>query len=75
MFQSSFRRLQALIALADDLLGDPEPAAPAPHPHPHRRTVRIDRPRRAGAVPPRPTHCISPVARARPDQPRRDRVS
>jgi hypothetical protein len=30
-------------------------------PHPHRRPLRWDRPRRAGTVPARPAHCLSPI--------------
>jgi hypothetical protein len=57
MFQSSRKRLRALLSLADDLLGDP----PASEPHPHRRPVRIARERRGGSVAPRAMHCLSPV--------------
>jgi hypothetical protein len=58
MFQSSARRLRALLSLADDVLGDPlEPAAP----HPHRRPLRLEHERRPGSVPPRPARCLSPV--------------
>jgi hypothetical protein len=58
MFQSSARRLRALLSLADDVLGDP--LAPET-PHPHRRPLRFEYERRPGAVPPRPAHCLSPV--------------
>ena len=59
MFQSSSRRLRALRSLAEDFLGDAEPA-PAP-PHPHRRPVRITVQRRLGSVPAAPAQCLSPV--------------
>ena len=58
MFQSSVKRLKALLSLADDLLGDPEPA---PAPHPHRRPARVRIERRTGSVPARPAHCLCPV--------------
>jgi hypothetical protein len=58
MFQSSRRRLRALLSLAEDVLGDPlEPEMP----HPHRRPLRFHHERRPGSVPPRPAHCLSPV--------------
>ncbi|MGB9184955.1 MAG: hypothetical protein WCB67_12900 [Solirubrobacteraceae bacterium] len=60
MFQSSAKRLRALLSLADDILGDPEPEAP----HPHRRPVRVRYERRPGAVAAPPAHCLCPV---RPD--------
>jgi hypothetical protein len=69
MFQSSKRRLRALLTLTDDVLGDPVPPAP----HPHRRPVRIERSRRTGAVSPRLMHCLSPV-RPAAETARRDRV-
>jgi len=58
MFQSSTRRLRALLSLADDLLGDPAQAEP---PHPHRRPLRFSPERRRGSVAPRPAHCLCPV--------------
>jgi len=70
MFQSSVKRLRALLTLTDDLLGDP----PAPETHPHRRPVRIERERRPGAVSPRAMHCLCPVRPASGDA-SRDRVS
>jgi hypothetical protein len=57
MFQSSGKRLRALLTLTADLLGDP----PSPAPHPHRRPVRLERRRREGMVSPRAMHCLSPV--------------
>jgi hypothetical protein len=57
MFQSSVKRLRALLTLTDDLLGDP----PASVPHPHRRPARIERERRAGSVAPRAMHCLCPL--------------
>jgi len=59
MFLSPARRLRALLNLADDFLGDPEPAL-AP-PHPHRRPVQITYRRRPGSVLAAPAHCLSPV--------------
>jgi len=58
MFQSSARRLRALLSLVDDVLGDP-PEAEAPHPH--RRPLRFQPERRRGSVAPGPAHCLSPV--------------
>jgi hypothetical protein len=58
MFQSSVKRLKALLSLADDLLGDPEPIAA---PHPHRRPVSVTIERRGGSVAARPAHCLCPV--------------
>ncbi|MGO9954626.1 MAG: hypothetical protein ACLP50_01360 [Solirubrobacteraceae bacterium] len=69
MFQASVRRLKALLSLADDLLGDPEPVAR----HPHRRPLRLEHERRPGTVPPPPAHCLSPV-RGHSDGRRLDRV-
>ncbi|MCA1657471.1 MAG: hypothetical protein LC713_07170 [Actinobacteria bacterium] len=57
MFQSSVKRLRALLTHTHDLLGDP----PASVPHPHRRPARIERERRAGSVARRAMHCLSPV--------------
>lgn len=72
MFHRPAHRFKALLSLVDDVLGDPEPELV---PHPHRRPVSIERRRRAGSVPARPAHCLSPVTR--PAEPRagRDRVS
>jgi hypothetical protein len=70
MFQSSVKRLRALLTLTEDLLGDPL----LPEPHPHRRPVRLQRERRGGSVAPRAMHCLSPVRPASGDV-RRDRVS
>jgi hypothetical protein len=70
MFLRSVKRFRALMTLVDDVLGDPEPPAV---PHPHRRAVRIDLRRRAGSVPPRPAHCLSPVRPSR-ESPGRDRI-
>jgi hypothetical protein len=58
MFQASKSRLRAWLERFDDILGDPPEAAP---PHPHRVPLRWERDRRAGTVPARPAHCISPV--------------
>jgi hypothetical protein len=72
MFQSSLRRLRALITLAEDVLGDPEPELT---PHPHARRVRLQpRPRRPGAVPARPAVCVSPIVRPARRAPGRERV-
>jgi hypothetical protein len=70
MFQSSAKRLRALLSLADDILGDPEPEIP----HPHRRPLRFEHQRRPGSVPAPPAHCISPV-RPAPQRTRRERIS
>jgi hypothetical protein len=69
MFQSSARRLRALLSLADDFLGDPEPETP----HPHRRPVRIKYERRLGSVSAPPAHCLSPL-RPNPRHARRETV-
>jgi hypothetical protein len=61
MFQSSVNRFRAWLSLFDDVLGDPPPEAPE---HPHRRPLRWERDRRAGVVPRRPAHCVSPVRAA-----------
>jgi hypothetical protein len=53
---------------------------PLPHPrdrpleHPHRRALRWQRTRRAGAIAPRPAHCLCPV-RATGDAAGRDRAA
>ena len=58
MFQSSKKRMRALLDLVDDVLGDPpQPVAV----HPHRRPVRVRIERRPGSVAARPMHCLSPV--------------
>ncbi|HXO09538.1 MAG TPA: hypothetical protein VN880_15970 [Solirubrobacteraceae bacterium] len=57
MFQSSAKRLRALLSLAEDILGDPTPETP----HPHRRPLRFEPKRRPGSVPAPPAHCLSPV--------------
>ena len=58
MFQSSKKRMQALLDVVDDMLaGAPEPVAP----HPHQRSVKLRIERRPGSVPARPMHCVSPV--------------
>jgi hypothetical protein len=61
MFQSSAKRLRALLSLADDILGDPEPGIP----HPHRQPLRFEHQRRPGSIPAPAAHCISPVRPAR----------
>jgi hypothetical protein len=65
MFQSSAQRLRTWMSRFEDVLADPSEDA-HDHPddlltHPHRRPLRWERTRRAGAVPARPGHCISPV--------------
>ncbi|HUO71984.1 MAG TPA: hypothetical protein VMU39_14540 [Solirubrobacteraceae bacterium] len=60
MFQSSSNRWRAWLSRFEDILGDPSVDAP---PHPHRLPLHWERTRRAGAVPARPAHCISPVRR------------
>lgn len=84
MFQSSAKRLRALLSLAEDVLGDPGPLLgyrepplgdPEPQaPHPHRRPLRFEHQRRPGSVAPPPAHCISPV-RPAPRRQRHERVS
>jgi len=69
MFQSSGKRLRALLSRFEDVLGDP----PAQAPHPHRRPVRIDLERRGGSVPARPAHCLCPV-RSAPERERRGQL-
>lgn len=60
MFQSSKKRMRALLDIVDDMLvGAPEEDLAAPHPH--RRPVQLRIDRRDGAVAPRPMHCLSPV--------------
>jgi hypothetical protein len=68
MFQSSLSRLRAWLTLAEDFLGDSQPA-PAFDPHPHRRPLRFERARRPGSVPARPAHCVSPVRAAHEERP------
>lgn len=58
MFRKHSERLNRLLSLLDDVLGDASEPAP---PHPHRRALRWEPSRRNGTVPPRPAHCISPV--------------
>jgi hypothetical protein len=70
MFQSSSKRLRALLSLAEDILGDPAPEAL----HPHRRPLRIERERRPGSVPPPAAHCLSPVRQPTLYDVRRERV-
>jgi hypothetical protein len=67
MFQSSLSRMRALLSRADEQTSE-LPAVPAPHPH--RVPLRIERTRRAGSVPARPAHCISPVRASRESQSR-----
>jgi hypothetical protein len=67
MFQSSKTRLRTWLSWAEDVLADPPDEAQGDadnfHTHPHRRPLRWQRPRRPGAVAPRPAHCVSPVPR------------
>lgn len=72
MFQSSAKRFRALLGLVDGAPTDPKPVPVAPHPHRQRMRLRLER--RAGAVPPRFTHCLSPV-RPPAERARRDPVS
>jgi hypothetical protein len=67
MFQSSKDGLRVWLERFDDILGDPPEAAP---PHPHRAPLRWERDRRAGSVPARPAHCISPVRVVSPSEDR-----
>jgi len=62
MFQSSHSRIRALLGRAEEAAIEISAAVP---PHPHRRPLRFERTRRAGAVPARPAHCISPVRASR----------
>jgi hypothetical protein len=75
MFHSPANRLRAWLNGAGDILGDPDEALDQSHEdfltHPHRRELRWERARRPGAVPARPSHCISPV-RSAPDRGDRD---
>jgi hypothetical protein len=58
MFQSSKKRMRALLDVVDDMLaGAPEPVDP----HPHQRSVQLRIERRPGSVAARPMHCLSPV--------------
>ncbi len=66
MFQSSAKRLRALLSLAEDILGDPNPETP----HPHRRPLRLQYQRRPGSVAPPPAHCLSPIRPSPPDHAR-----
>jgi hypothetical protein len=60
MFQSTKKRMQALLDVVDDMLvGAPEPESVAPHPH--QRSVHLRIERRPGSVAARPMHCLSPV--------------
>jgi hypothetical protein len=72
MFRSSAHRLRSWLNGAGDLLGDAPPTefeVEDPYlTHPHRRELRWERSRRAGSVPPRPAHCISPVRVASTDR-------
>jgi hypothetical protein len=81
MFQSTKKRMQALLDVVDDMLvgaPDPEPETLAPHshphshPHPHRRPLQPRRQRRAGTVAARPMHCLSPVRSPAPPTADRD---
>jgi hypothetical protein len=70
MFRTSVKRLRAILELADDVLGDPADDASAHDTelhigHPHRTTLRWQRARRPGSVPPAPAHCLSPVRAGR----------
>jgi len=58
MFRKQAERLNRLLSLLDDVLGDPEELAPS---HPHRHPLRWQPPRRSGSVPQPHAHCISPV--------------
>ncbi len=61
MFPLTPERLQRLLSLLDDVLGDPPAEAPTPHIHPHRRPLVWQPMRRAGQIGARPAHCISPI--------------
>ncbi len=60
MFPLTPERLQRLLSLLDDVLGDPPAEAPT-YTHPHRRPLRWQPMRRAGEIGARPAHCISPI--------------
>jgi hypothetical protein len=62
MFRKHSERLQRLLSLLDDVLGDAPEEAP---PHPHRRVLAWQPARRGGSVAPRPAHCLSPIRPAR----------
>jgi hypothetical protein len=71
MFRSTARNLRSWRTdFSDDILGADLPSTlddTAPDPleyhlnHSHRRPLGTARPRREGAVPARPAHCLSPV--------------
>jgi hypothetical protein len=63
----AYRLLDAVVSFAtlDAVrvgVGAPEASSA---PHPHRRPLRTPRRRRAGAVPPRPQQCVTPLERRR----------
>ena len=58
MFQSSKKRMQAVLNLVDEMLAAPPEPEP---PHPHRRPARVRIERRAGSVAAAPMHCLCPV--------------
>jgi hypothetical protein len=61
MFPLTPERLQRLLSLLDDVLGDPPAEATTPLAHPHRQQLRWQPMRRAGQIGARPAYCISPV--------------
>jgi hypothetical protein len=72
MFQSSKKRIEALLGVVDDMLVGAPDEAEIVAPHPHQRTVHLRLERRAGTVGPRAMLCLSPVRSSAP--PARERV-
>lgn len=58
MFQLTPERLNRLLTLLDDVLGDPIDEA---QPHPHRQPLSWHPIRRPGTIAPRAAACLSPV--------------
>jgi hypothetical protein len=63
MFDLTPERLNRLLSLLDDVLGDPSDEAEQQHPH--RRPLSWHPIRRPGTIAPRATSCLSPVLRDR----------
>jgi hypothetical protein len=58
MFQLTPERLNRLLSLLDDVLGDPIDEAPQ---HPHRQPLSWHPIRRPGSIAPHTVSCLSPV--------------